>query len=360
LGLLLEPYGLPIWDLLDAAAPHHDLVQLRVGRTLDLLFVDDDPNPQAVRYSLDEDHTLVVSREAGELEDTWTGRVDAIEYEVRLSHRTIRVESTLWEAALEVGMRARDVANLATVFEFDIDFNTEVQAGATATVIIEELWRDGELAKLGVPWAALFRNDGDEVLALRFESPTGDVGYYDEKGRSRKRAFLRSPLAFSQVTSGFNLKRFHPVLKKTRPHYGTDFGAPTGTPIRAVGQGRVVHAGRNGGHGRFVKIEHPGGYQSSYSHLSRIKVRHGQTIKQGDIIGNVGATGLATGPHLHYQFWKNGRFVNPMTVDLPRDEVVPRAQRVAFEAERDRLLHRLEAAEEATGDALAEALDTGP
>ena len=161
------------------------------------------------------------------------------------------------------------------------------------------------------------------------------MGYYDPKGIARKKAFLRSPLTFSRVTSGFSLKRFHPVLKRRRPHYGVDFGAPTGTPVRATGSGVVTHAGTNGGHGRFVKIDHPGPYQSSYSHLHRIKVKRGQKIKQGQVIGTVGSTGLATGPHLHYQFWKNGRFVNPMTIDLPRNEKLPSAEKVIFETNRD-------------------------
>ena len=137
------------------------------------------------------------------------------------------------------------------------------------------------------------------------------------------------------VTSGFNPRRFHPVLKKRRPHNGTDFGAPTGTPIRATGAGKVVAAGRNGGHGNFVKINHSGPYASSYSHMHRIKVKKGQRVKQGQIIGTVGTTGMSTGPHLHYQFWKNGRFVDPMKIDLPRTEKLSSGELARFKPNRD-------------------------
>ena len=158
-----------------------------------------------------------------------------------------------------------------------------------------------------------------------------------------RRPFLRSPLEFSRVTSSFNPKRFHPVLKTRRPHNGTDFGAPTGTPVRAVASGKVTYAGRNGGHGNFVKLNHDGPYETSYSHLSRIKVKNGQQVRQGQIIGLVGSTGMSTGPHLHYQMWKNGKYVDAMKVPLPRSTPLNRALMAEFKQSVERFVPMLDA-----------------
>ena len=243
-----------------------------------------------------------------------------IQYETREAIRDFTVQSTLWGAATKQGLRASDIMQLAAVFEFDVDFNTELRAGATVRMVVEELYNDGRFAKLGTPLAVKLHNNGEDYLALHHTDASGDAGYFDPNGVARKKAFLRSPLPFSRVTSGFNPRRFHPVLKTRRPHNGTDFGAPIGTPIRASGSGKVVYAGRNGGHGNFVKIDHPGPYASSYSHMHKIRVKNGQKVKQGQIIGTVGTTGMSTGPHLHYQFWKHGKFVDPMKVKLPRTQ----------------------------------------
>jgi murein DD-endopeptidase MepM/ murein hydrolase activator NlpD len=168
---------------------------------------------------------------------------------------------------------------------------------------------------------------------------------------------LRSPLEFSRVTSGFNLKRFHPVLKKPRPHYGVDFGAPIGTPVRAVGDGVVEMADRNGGHGNYVKLDHEGPYSSSYSHLSSISVRRGAKVRQGEIVGFVGKTGLATGPHLHFQFWVDGRYVNPLDVELPQSEALQGEELVRFQAQRDALLAQLEQGAQEQNAAVADAVE---
>ena len=256
LGSILPKFAAPTHIVRDAALDLHDLAKLRVGRQLSFRFEPGDTVPAEVRYPLDEDRTLVVARD-GEL---WAASVDAIEYDITTGTRSLSVTSSLWEASIQAGLRARDIVSLARVLEYDLDFNTEIRAGATADLLIEELWHDGELARLGTPLALKFTNADKEYTAIRFENSKGETRYYDADGVSRKAAFLRSPLEFSRVTSGFNLKRYHPVLKKRRPHYGTDFGAPTGTPVRAVGDGVIKTAGWNGGHGRYVKIDHNGPY----------------------------------------------------------------------------------------------------
>jgi murein DD-endopeptidase MepM/ murein hydrolase activator NlpD len=327
LSVILENVGLPSHDIQEAAKPFYDLANIRAGRTITFKMRQGETTPHIVLYPLDEDNTVRVERTG----DTWTAAVDTIEYESTEAIREFNVESTFWGAAAKAGLRASDIVKLASVFKFDVDFNTELRGGAQVKMVIEELYTDGRFAKLGTPLAVRLENNGHEFLAIHHENDDGEVGYYDLKGVARKKAFLRSPLPFSRVTSGFNPRRYHPVLKKRRPHNGTDFGAPQGTAIRATGSGTVVSSGRNGGHGNFVKIDHPGPYASSYSHMHKIKVKRGQKVKQGQIIGTVGSTGMSTGPHLHYQFWKNNRFVNPMTADLPRTQKLPSGEIARFE-----------------------------
>lgn len=337
-GSLLRRFGARVEAVLSAARPHYDLTRLRQGRTIALTWHDPDPEPVLLRYAVDEDRTLVLSREG----ETWSGRLDVVTYEAKAAVREVVVKTSLWQAAIDAGLRPADIAALAEVFQYDVDFNTEIQPGARARMMVDELWLDGEVAKLGPPHAVRFENGGKTYVAVRFQRADGSWGYYDRDGMSRKKAFLRSPLAFSRVTSGFSLSRYHPVLKKSRPHLGVDFGAPTGTPVRAIGDGVVVTAGHAGGHGNYVKLDHEGPYASSYSHLSKISVKNGQKVRQGQLIGEVGSTGLATGPHLHFQFWVNDRYVNPLSLELPRIEPLPAEELARFEVERDRWLTMLD------------------
>lgn len=340
LGVILENVGLQGSELRDAAKDVYDLAKLRAGRTVTFKVRSGESTPHALLYPLDEDNTVRVERNNG----TWTAKIETITYDAHESVREFTVNSTLWGAASKEGLRPSDIMQLASVFEFDVDFNTELKAGATVRMVVEELHLDGRFAKLGTPLAVRLQNSGNDYIAIHHVSADGESGYFDSKGIARKKAFLRSPLPFSRVTSGFNPRRFHPVLKTRRPHNGTDFGAPQGTPIRASGSGKVVFSGRNGGHGNFVKIDHPGPYASSYSHMHKIRVKNGQRVKQGQIIGTVGTTGMSTGPHLHYQFWKNGRFVDPMTIKLPRNQKLSSNEMKRFQANRDVLMDALNTA----------------
>ncbi|MFT5682941.1 MAG: murein DD-endopeptidase MepM/ murein hydrolase activator NlpD, partial [Myxococcota bacterium] len=200
LGQILPRFSAPTEPVRQAALEHYDLAKIRIGKQLSFRFDPGDIAPAEIRYPLDEDRTLVVTRDG----ESWVGMVDAIEYEVRTGTRALTVTSSLWEASISAGLRARDIAALAKVLEYDIDFNTEIRAGATAELLIEELWHDGELAKLGTPLALRFTNANNEYTAIRFQNADGDTRYYDADGVSRKAAFLRSPLEFSRVTSGFN------------------------------------------------------------------------------------------------------------------------------------------------------------
>jgi murein DD-endopeptidase MepM/ murein hydrolase activator NlpD len=231
--------------------------------------------------------------------------------------------------------------SLAEVFGGEIDFNNDLQPGDSFDVVFEKQFSEGEFAGYGAIVAAEFRNGDRTLRAFRFRTEGGEPAYYDDRGRSLKRFFLRSPLRFEpRVSSGFSYRRLHPVLGAWRAHPAIDYVAPIGAPVVAISSGTVVRAGWAGGAGRMVTIRHNNGYESSYLHLSSIGsgIRRGASVSQGEFIGRVGASGLATGPHLDYRLKKNGVWVNPLLEHkkLPPGEPVPDAQLAAFESARDR------------------------
>jgi len=340
-GTLVAGYGLPASRLREAALPYYDLARIRSDRALSLRWLDGDASPQAVLYDIDADRTLILERQP---DDSWTARLDEVTYESTPGERAFVIERSLWQDGLDAGLRPADLARLAQIFEYEVDFNTELRAGARLAVAGEILTAPGREPRFGDLHAVRMQNGDSTWTAVRHVLPDDTENWYQEDGKSLRKPFLRSPLEFSRVTSGFNPRRFHPILKRRRPHNGTDFGAPTGTPVRVVAEGKVVRAGWAGGHGRFVKVEHEGGYATSYSHLSAISVKRGQRVGQGQLVGRVGSTGLATGPHLHYQMWKNGRYVDPMKTDLPNQAPLPAGERSAFDAAWDQHVPRLDRA----------------
>jgi murein DD-endopeptidase MepM/ murein hydrolase activator NlpD len=235
---------------------------------------------------------------------------------------------------------------LAAIFASDVDFNTELQPGDRFELLVEKLFRENDqFAGYGPILAAELTNDGRRLRAVRFEPADGPPGYFDEEGRSLRKFFLRSPLKFEPViTSGFSRRRFHPVLHQYRAHQGVDYRAPRGAPVVAVSSGVVLFAGVNGGSGRMVHLRHANGFESQYLHLSSIAVRRGARVEQGELIGRVGSTGLATGPHLHYALKKNGVNINPVTAHraMPPGDPVPSGDRERFQEARDRLFSALE------------------
>jgi murein DD-endopeptidase MepM/ murein hydrolase activator NlpD len=236
---------------------------------------------------------------------------------------------------------------LADIFSGEVDFNTELQPGDEFHLLTEKSVRDGRFVGYGPIVAAELLNDGRRLVAFRFQPAAGPPGYYDADGRSLKRFFLRSPLKFDpQVSSGFSRSRLHHVLNIRRAHLGVDYRAPTGAPVVAVSNGTVTFAGWTSGGGRTVRIRHASGYESGYLHLSAFGsgIRAGVHVSQGQIIGRVGSTGLATGPHLHYELRKAGANVNPLAEHrkLPPGDPVPADQMDAFRAERDKAISRLD------------------
>ncbi len=257
------------------------------------------------------------------------------------------IESSLFAAGERAGMSSRTIMTLANqIFGFDIDFALDLRQGDTFGVLYEQKFQDGRYVSDGRILAAEFVNQGKTHRAVWFESQDGEVkGYFTPEGKGMRTAFLRAPLDFTRISSKFNSRRLHPVLGIVRAHKGTDYAAPTGTKVWAAGAGRVVFAGRKGGYGNVVIIDHGKGVTTVYGHLSRFakSLRTGRSVGQGDTIGYVGMTGLATGPHLHYEYRVNGVQRNPATLPMPRTEV-PSHYMAEFRAGSEVALARLDLA----------------
>jgi murein DD-endopeptidase MepM/ murein hydrolase activator NlpD len=254
------------------------------------------------------------------------------------------IDTSLFESANAAGLSDPAVLKLAKIFGSDIDFVLGLRAGDEFTVSYERITQYGAYVKDGEILAARFVNQGHEYLAVRYQSPDGSVGYYSPDGRSMQKAFLRAPLEFQRISSGFSLARLHPILNTIRAHQGTDYAAPMGTPVYAAGSGRLVFRGVRGGYGNAIEIDHGNGIQTVYGHLSRFApLKAGAHVQQGETIGYVGMTGLATGPHLHFEFHVNGRFVDPQKVKLPDAGPIDPSLRADFERTTAPLLAALNA-----------------
>lgn len=242
------------------------------------------------------------------------------------------IKYSLFDATDAAGLHESIAIQLADIFSSDVDFNRDIRSGDRFVVVYEANYAEGEFVGVGRVLAAEFVNQGNTYRAIYFEDEQGRGGYYGPDGKNIRKAFLRSPLAFSRITSRFSGGRFHPVLKKWRAHRGIDYGAPTGTPVRATASGSVGFAGQKGGYGNLVELRHPNGYGTRYAHLSRFAsgIRAGTRISQGQVIGYVGRTGLATGPHLHYEFLVNGNQRNPIKLALPPGPPITSERRDAF------------------------------
>jgi len=238
------------------------------------------------------------------------------------------IDSSLFAAATKAGVSDAVIMRMAQIFQWDIDFIQDVRLGDHFTVLYEEIWRDGVKLGDGQIVAAEFVNQGKSFRAARYTDGEGRTDYYTPEGRSVRKAFVRAPVDFTRISGNFNPNRKHPILNTIRAHRGVDYAAPSGTPVRAAGDGKVISRGRNGGFGNAVVLQHGGNITTLYAHLSRFAdPKVGNRVKQGEIIGYVGQTGLATGPHLHYEYRVNGVHRDPRTVSLPpADPVNPRYQ----------------------------------
>jgi murein DD-endopeptidase MepM/ murein hydrolase activator NlpD len=277
---------------------------------------------------LSDSETLKVTRDAaGFVSDVLE---NPLEVHTRTASATI--DSSLFQAAADARLSERVAFDLAEIFQYDIDFVLDIQPGDRFTVVYEEVFQDGVPLKTGNILAARFVNDGREYRAVRYVDANGHGEYFTPDGRSLRKAFIRAPVQFSRISSRFNPARRHPVLNRIRAHRGVDYAAPVGTPVRAAGDGRVRFVGRQGGFGNVIELEHGSGVVTVYGHLSRFKrnLQRGQRVELGSVIGYVGMTGLATGPHLHYEYRVRGAHKNPQTVPLPDASPIPASERDRF------------------------------
>jgi len=317
----------PVYDL-NRVMPGHRLV---IGRLVDRTFHD-------LEYHIDDEEYLRVTYES----DQYVGSLHKHDFEVVIEEFYGEVDSSLWETLVAQGERPQLIESLHQILQWDIDF-TAIWPEESFKLILEKKYLDGEFVKYGEILAVQFVNRAGTYYAFLFENPQSR-GYYHENGDGVRRPFLRAPFAFDRrITSRFSQSRYHPILKERRPHLGVDYGAPRGTPVLASAEGSVIFAGRKGGFGNLVRVRHPNGYITGYAHLSRMDVRRGQRVKQGERIGRVGTTGLSTGPHLDYRVQnRSGQYVNPKELAaLPSDKGVQKEYFNQFVLLRDELMERL-------------------
>lgn len=258
--------------------------------------------------------------------------VEIREPEVHIAYGEGTIESSLFLAGQKAGLSQAQIMELANIFGWDIDFVLDIRKGDRFSFIYEELYLDGEKYKNGRILAANFQNQSRDLSAVLYEQKDGISNYYTPEGHSMRKAFIRTPVDFARISSHFNLRRKHPVLHKIRAHKGTDYAASTGTPIKATGDGKVIHAGRKGGYGKTVILQHGQKITTLYAHMSKYArgIKSGKRVKQGQVIGYIGSTGLASGPHLHYEFRVNGVHKNPIKVKLPQAAPVPKKELARF------------------------------
>lgn len=324
-------------DILDLGKSVKTLTRLFPGEQLEFGF-DADGQLQELRYALNHLSTLRISRNP---EGKFSAEELKKEVELRSQFATAEIRSNFWSAGIEAGLSEAQIMSLAGIFGWDIDFGLDIRAGDSFSVLYDTQYVDGEFISNGDIIAAQFMNQGHLYQAVRHT----DGNYYKPDGASMRQAFLRAPVSFQYVSSNFNPRRLHPVLKTVRPHNGVDYVAPVGTPIMAAGDGRVIASAYNNLNGHYVFIQHANNIVTKYLHLSKRLVAKGDKVRQSDVVGRLGSTGRVTGAHLHYEFVVDGVHRNPRTVKLPQANPLGGAEQLAFKAKASEILAQLQSSE---------------
>lgn len=336
LGVILSREGLGSSDrhaILEALSEHTDPAKVRIGQGYELEFTDG--SVVAFRLELDAITRVDVSRTDGDEDGEASWTAEKVERSSELRQRAYQgdITGSLWRSLEKAGANPKLVAVFVDAFAFDLNFHTDTRAGDKFAVLVSERRADGEFLAYERVLAARYEGARDTFEVYWWQPKKKKEGsYYDAEGKGIKRTFLKSPLKFSRVSSGFNPKRMHPVLHREKGHMGTDYAAPVGAPIWAASDGKIVFRGDKGGAGNMVILLHSNSLKTLYMHMSKFETgqKVGQRVKQKQVIGYVGMTGLATGPHLHFGVQKNGRYVDPESVDMQRDKNLPRSDRKAF------------------------------
>jgi murein DD-endopeptidase MepM/ murein hydrolase activator NlpD len=330
LSLIFQRAGLDdgdVYHIVSRAAGGRSLTRIYPGQSLSFQ-ISEQGDLQALRYEQSRLTSVVYTRNGDNYEVENLVR----EPERHRNFASATIKSSLFLAGKDAGMTHNTIMELANVFGGVIDFVLDPRVGDNFHVLYEELYLDGEKLGDGEILAAEFNNQGRRHTAFRYIDENGKVGYYSEDGVSMRKAFLMAPVDFTRISSNFNLRRLHPIYKTTRPHRGTDYAAPRGTPVFSAGDGRVVEAGYTRANGNYVVIKHGEQYATKYLHLDKRKVKKGNRVEQQQVIGTVGSTGAATGPHLHYEFLLNGVHRNPRTIHkkLPKAKSLAQAKMPRF------------------------------
>ena len=355
---VLLRFGLTAQEATSASAAAErafNLRQLRAGNTI-TVGRSVEGELREIDYKIDADRMLKIVPEEG----GFTARISEIPSKTETVAVSGHVDDSLFNAVEDTGESAELALRLAQIFGYDLDFYTDPRQGDAFRIVLEKKkYLNGQTAGYGRIFAAEYENAGKKYQALLFHDPAGRPGYYAANGKSLQKAFLRSPLKFgAPVTSHFSRSRFHPILKTYRPHLGTDYGAPVGTPVQTIGSGRVIFAGRKGGEGNMVEIAHFNGYETMYLHLSRMFVHTGEHVEIGKAIGLVGSTGLATGPHLDFRIRQRGQYKNFERLGLPRSNPVSKKNWPEFSAVREKWLPLLKNPELLQANAASSDADT--
>ncbi|APS43448.1 peptidase M23 [Piscirickettsia salmonis] len=343
---ILKDIGLPKSTLAALKKAQHfkQLSQLKPGQTIEFLIDYKEDNDQGeldkLRYSLDKLNYILLKRsEAGHFQS----ETISLATEVERRYATIEIKNSLYYDGQKQGVSDRLIHQLIDIFGWEIDFARDLRSGDRFSFLYEVFKYEGKKVKTGNIIIADFNHKNKILTAIQYIDPRGNIGYYNKKGISLERAFIRHPVK-ARISSRFNLKRLHPVLKVRRPHRGVDYAAQRGTPIKATGNGRVKYVGRKGGYGRVIVIQHGPRYTTLYAHLKRYAsgIHRGSIVKLGQTIAYVGSSGVSTGPHLHYEFRINGVHRNPITVALPKARPIAKKYRQDFLNKAQTLLSQLE------------------
>ena len=326
-GAIMEDADIPgsvYMEIYDASHDLYDLVKIRLGRFVELIYDKDTDEFKELRYKIDTEDELFVRKKIRDTasstdESYWEAEIKPIDYEIKVVRKEGVVESSVYMAAINNGIDERAIIDLANAFQWSIDFAMDPRVGDTFKMLYEERYLDGEYVMPGRILAGVYVNDGVEHDVYYFEESEDNIGYFDKDGNSVQKMFLKAPVEFKYISSGYTTgNRVVMEVGLHGPHRAIDYAAAIGTPIRAVGDGTVTFAGWSSvGYGNLTKIRHNGTYSTNYAHQSKFAVRRGQKVKQGQIIGYVGSTGYSTGPHLHFEMVKNGVKINPLKEVLP-------------------------------------------
>lgn len=318
--------------ILDSASSTYDFTKVAIGKTF-RLFQSENGESVKLEYEKDSEEIVVVEL----TNDTYQTHITPITYTTETYTGSGVIASSLWNAGLKSDMPEELIIKFADMFAWTIDFSIQVQPGDSFTVLYEKRFRDGEYAGIGKVLAGEFVNSGKSYKGYLFEDKAGTAAYYSETGEALQKQFLKAPLEFKRITSGYTYARFDPINSRLGPHRAIDYAAAIGTPIMAVGNGTITYAGWNGGYGKFISIHHNDTYTTRYAHMTGFGpgIKKGVSVVQGQVIGYVGSTGHSTGPHLHYEIMKNGTLVNPLELDLPPGDPVPEEKRNDFYAAKE-------------------------